>query len=79
MEVMKYFCDGMECVLIGYEGYFEVEGIMGQYDYLYGGGIYLVEMVVDVVKFKVYNLDKFVYVIQIIFFVDDIFVIIDVL
>lgn len=29
MEVIWVSCKGIECVLIGYYGYFEVEGIMG--------------------------------------------------
>ena len=79
MEVMKYSRDGMECVLIGHEGHPEVEGTMGQYDYSYGGGIYLVETVADVAKLKVHNPDKLAYVTQTTLSVDDTSAIIDAL
>lgn len=48
MEVVCVSCKYMEVVLIGYVGYFEVEGMMGQYvsDI---GGMYLVEKLEDVV------------------------------
>lgn len=79
MEVVCYSCDGYECVLIGYEGYFEVEGIMGQYDVSNGGVIYLVEDEVDVVVLEVCKFEVLYYVIQMILLMDDILKVIDVL
>ena len=35
MEVVKYSQDGSECILIGHHGHPEVEGTMGQYDFLH--------------------------------------------
>ena len=79
MEVMKYSREGMECVLIGHEGHPEVEGTMGQYDASFGGDIYLVETVADVVQLQVNKPEKLAYVTQTTLSVDDTSAIIDAL
>lgn len=71
MEVARYSRDGMECVLIGHSGHPEVEGTMGQFDYSYGGNIYLVENEADVAKLDVQNPDKLAYVTQTTLSMDD--------
>lgn len=80
LEVVWYCCVGCDVVLIGYVGYLEVEGMMGQWDCECGNGwIYLVEDVQDVDMLVLDQLENFVYIIQIILLVDDICSIIDVL
>ncbi len=71
MEVAKYSRDGNECILIGHEGHPEVVGTMGQYDYLNGGDIYLVENEADVKKLKVKNPETLSYVTQTTLSMDD--------
>lgn len=78
MEVVCVSCCGEEFIFIGYVGYLEVEGIMGQYSNL-EGGMYLVELLDDVWKLMVKNEEKFFFMIQIMLLVDDMFDVIDVL
>lgn len=79
-EVVCYCCVGCDVVLIGYVGYLEVEGIMGQWNCEVGiGQIYLVEDVEQVVMLQINQLENFVYIIQIMLLVDDMCGIIDVL
>ncbi|WP_163835137.1 4-hydroxy-3-methylbut-2-enyl diphosphate reductase [Spartinivicinus ruber] len=79
MEVARYSRDGMECVLIGHNGHPEVEGTMGQFDYNYGGNIYLVENEADVAKLEVQNPEKLAYVTQTTLSMDDTAKVIDAL
>lgn len=71
MEVLRYSRRGWECILIGHAGHPEVEGTMGQYDYSYGGRIYLVEDETDVERLTVQNPDQLAYVSQTTLSVDD--------
>lgn len=71
LEVSRYSRDGRECILIGHEGHPEVEGTMGQYDYSFGGNIYLVEDEEDVDKLVVENPDGLTYVTQTTLSMDD--------
>lgn len=79
LEVMKYSCDGRECILIGHEGHPEVEGTMGQYDTQFGGKIYLVEDENDVAKLEVKEPLRLTYVTQTTLSVDDAAKVIDAL
>jgi 4-hydroxy-3-methylbut-2-enyl diphosphate reductase len=58
-------------VLIGHHGHPEVEGTMGQYDYSFGGQIYLVENEEDVAKLQVKNPDTLSFVTQTTLSMDD--------
>lgn len=71
LEVSRYSRDGRECILIGHEGHPEVEGTMGQYDYSFGGNIYLVEDEQDVDKLVVENPEGLTYVTQTTLSMDD--------
>lgn len=71
LEVSKFSRDGRECVLIGHQGHPEVEGTMGQYDYQFGGHIYLVEDEDDVQKLEVRDPDQLAYVTQTTLSMDD--------
>ncbi len=71
LEVSRYSRDGRECILIGHEGHPEVEGTMGQYDYSFGGNIYLVEDEQDVDKLVVENPAGLTYVTQTTLSMDD--------
>ena len=71
LEVSRYSRDGRECILIGHEGHPEVEGTMGQYDYSFGGNIYLVEDEKDVDKLVVENPAGLTYVTQTTLSMDD--------
>lgn len=71
LEVSKFSRDGSECVLIGHHGHPEVEGTMGQYDYSFGGQIYLVENEEDVAKLQVKNPDTLSFVTQTTLSMDD--------
>ncbi len=79
MEVTRYSQDGCECILIGHKGHPEVEGTMGQYDYSYGGDIYLVEDVEQVRSLQVRNPDKLAFVTQTTLSMDDTAQVIDAL
>lgn len=76
VEVECYYVVGLQMVMIGYEGYFEVLGIMGQ---LFEGEVFLVEIVDDVVYIMLCDLGRLVFIIQIMLLVDDIVVIVVVL
>lgn len=78
MEVVRVSRRGEEFIFIGYVGYSEVEGIMGQYSNS-EGGMYLVESSDDVWKLTVKNEEKFFFMIQITLSVDDTFDVIDAL
>lgn len=78
MEVSRASYRGEEVVLIGHAGHIEVEGTMGQYTNS-GGGIYLVESVVDVEKLVVKNDSKLCFTTQTTLSVDDTADIIDAL
>ncbi|AHK15054.1 MULTISPECIES: 4-hydroxy-3-methylbut-2-enyl diphosphate reductase [Thalassolituus] len=71
LEVSRYSAEGRECILIGHKGHPEVEGTMGQYDYVNGGHIYLVEDEEDVAALVVNNPDKLSYVTQTTLSMDD--------
>ena len=71
LEVSRYSAEGHECILIGHKGHPEVEGTMGQYDYVNGGHIYLVEDEEDVAALVVNNPDKLSYVTQTTLSMDD--------
>lgn len=71
LEVSRYSRDGRECILIGHEGHPEVEGTMGQYDFSFGGNIYLVEDEDDVDKLVVENPEALTYVTQTTLSMDD--------
>lgn len=71
LEVSRYSRDGRECILIGHEGHPEVEGTMGQYDYSFGGNIYLVEDEDDVDRLEVENPEGLTYVTQTTLSMDD--------
>ncbi len=79
LEVMRFSKKGIECVLIGHAGHPEVEGTMGQYDYQYGGNIYLVEKAEDVQQLDVNNPDELAYVSQTTLSMDDTAAVIDAL
>ncbi len=70
MEVVRYACAGVECILIGHAGHPEVEGTMGQYDNS-EAGIYLVETVEDVAHLQLKNPDQCGVVTQTTLSVDD--------
>ncbi|WP_250656782.1 4-hydroxy-3-methylbut-2-enyl diphosphate reductase [Alkalimarinus coralli] len=71
LEVSRYSRDGRECILIGHQGHPEVEGTMGQYDFSFGGNIYLVEDEGDVDKLVVENPAGLTYVTQTTLSMDD--------
>ena len=71
LEVSRYSRDGRECILIGHQGHPEVEGTMGQYDYSFGGNIYLVEDEDDVANLNVKNPDNLTFVTQTTLSMDD--------
>lgn len=71
LEVSRFSRDGRECVLIGHQGHPEVEGTMGQYDYRFGGHIYLVEDVEDVSRLQVKDPSQLAYVTQTTLSMDD--------
>jgi len=71
MEVASYSADGRECILIGHAGHPEVEGTMGQYDRVGGGGIYLVEDERQAAALQVKNPDNLSYVTQTTLSMDD--------
>lgn len=71
MEVTRYSKDATECILIGHAGHPEVEGTMGQYDYQYGGNIYLVETIRDVANLPVKHPESLAYVSQTTLSMDD--------
>lgn len=79
MEVNRYSRDGREAILIGHEGHPEVEGTMGRYDKSFGGEIFLVETLDDVIALKINNPDKLTYVTQTTLSMDDTRKIIDAL
>ena len=79
MEVTRYSKDATECVLIGHAGHPEVEGTMGQYDYQYGGNIYLVETTRDVQHLQIKNPESLAFVSQTTLSMDDTAEIIDAL
>jgi len=79
LEVVKFAQDRRECVLIGHQGHPEVEGTMGQYDFQFGGQIYLVENVEDVKNLVVKDADKLSYVTQTTLSMDDATQVIDAL
>jgi 4-hydroxy-3-methylbut-2-enyl diphosphate reductase len=71
MEVSRYSKDATECILIGHAGHPEVEGTMGQYDFQYGGNIYLVETTQDVKNLQVKTPETLAYVTQTTLSMDD--------
>ena len=77
MEVSRYSRKGIETVLIGHRGHPEVEGTMGQYDYSYGGDIYLVESAEDVRNLEVRNPRELRFVTQTTLSKDDTAIVID--
>ncbi|MDG9978402.1 4-hydroxy-3-methylbut-2-enyl diphosphate reductase [Ectopseudomonas oleovorans] len=79
MEVVRYSCEGRECILIGHEGHPEVEGTMGQYDASNGGAIYLVEDEADVAELQVRNSENLAFVTQTTLSMDDTSKVIDAL
>ena len=79
MEVVRYSCEGRECILIGHEGHPEVEGTMGQYDASNGGAIYLVEDEADVADLQVRNPENLAFVTQTTLSMDDTSKVIDAL
>ncbi|MFT6294473.1 MAG: 4-hydroxy-3-methylbut-2-enyl diphosphate reductase [Glaciecola sp.] len=79
MEVIKFGQGGRECVLIGHQNHPEVDGTMGQYDNSFGGKIYLVESVEDVLSLTVENPEKLSYVTQTTLSMDDTSKVIDAL
>ncbi|MCP3849033.1 MAG: 4-hydroxy-3-methylbut-2-enyl diphosphate reductase [Gammaproteobacteria bacterium] len=79
LEVTRFSKMGTECILIGHAGHPEVEGTMGQYEYQYGGNIYLVEKPEDVQSLNVNNPDKLAFVSQTTLSMDDTAEVIDAL
>ena len=71
MEVVKHQADGRECILIGHAGHPEVEGTLGQYHTVDGGGIYLVESPGEVSGLQVKQPDHLAYVTQTTLSMDD--------
>ena len=71
MEVSRHSRIGREVVLVGHFGHPEVEGTMGQYDTSYGGQLYLVETVEDVMELSVQNATEIAYVTQTTLSIDD--------
>ncbi len=71
LEVSRYSRDGRECILIGHQGHPEVEGTMGQFDFSFGGHIYLVEDEADVAALQVKDASRLTYVTQTTLSVDD--------
>lgn len=71
LEVSRYSREGRECILIGHQGHPEVEGTMGQFDYRFGGHIYLVEDEQDVAALSVKNPSRLTYVTQTTLSMDD--------
>ncbi|MCU7798626.1 MAG: 4-hydroxy-3-methylbut-2-enyl diphosphate reductase [gamma proteobacterium symbiont of Lucinoma myriamae] len=79
LEVTRFSKNGTECILIGHAGHPEVEGTMGQYEYQYGGHIYLVETPADVEHLQVNNVNELAYVSQTTLSMDDTAEVIDAL
>jgi 4-hydroxy-3-methylbut-2-enyl diphosphate reductase len=79
MEVARYSIKGSEMILIGHKGHPEVEGTMGQYDNVSGGGIYLVEDVADVKALSPKNPNVLSYVSQTTLSMDDTAIVIEAL
>ena len=79
LEVLRFSEQGRECILIGHQGHPEVEGTMGQYDYTFGGNIYLVEDVSQVENLAVKSPEKLAFVTQTTLSVDDTSKVIDAL
>jgi 4-hydroxy-3-methylbut-2-enyl diphosphate reductase len=71
MEVIHHSRTGCEVILVGHAGHPEVEGTMGQYDTRYGGRLYLVETVEDVMKLSVQNSTEIAYATQTTLSIDD--------
>lgn len=71
LEVTRYSALGRECILIGHKGHPEVEGTMGQYDFIKGGNIYLVEDEEDVDALEVKDPSALSYVTQTTLSMDD--------
>ncbi|BFM10417.1 4-hydroxy-3-methylbut-2-enyl diphosphate reductase [Simiduia litorea] len=79
IEVTRYSRSGTECILIGHQGHPEVEGTMGQYERINGGGIYLVEDELHVANLEVKDPDNLAYVTQTTLSMDDTALVIDAL
>ena len=70
-EVQMHSKSGKECILIGHANHPEVEGTLGQYDTINGGGIYLVQSKEEAERLNVKNDKELYYVTQTTLSVDD--------
>ncbi len=71
MEVVRFAREGREVILIGHAGHPEIEGTVGRFDTSYGGSIYLVESIEDVMRLKVRDPNHLAFVTQTTLSVDD--------
>ena len=70
-EVQMHSKSGKECILIGHAHHPEVEGTLGQYDTINGGGIYLVQSKEEAERLNVKNDKELYFVTQTTLSVDD--------
>ena len=70
-EVQMQSKSGKECILIGHAYHPEVEGTLGQYDTINGGGIYLVQSKEEAERLNVKNDKELYFVTQTTLSVDD--------
>ena len=70
-EVQMHSKSGKECILIGHANHPEVEGTLGQYDTINGGGIYLVQSKEEAERLNVKNDKELYFVTQTTLSVDD--------
>ena len=70
-EVQMHSKSGKECILIGHAYHPEVEGTLGQYDTINGGGIYLVQSKEEAERLNVKNDKELYFVTQTTLSVDD--------
>jgi 4-hydroxy-3-methylbut-2-enyl diphosphate reductase len=71
MEITRYAREAREVFLIGHAGHPEVEGTIGQFDTSFGGSIYLVQTVEDVLALEVRDPKHVAFVTQTTLSVDD--------
>jgi 4-hydroxy-3-methylbut-2-enyl diphosphate reductase len=79
MEITRYAREAREVFLIGHAGHPEVEGTIGQFDTSFGGSIYLVQTVADVLALEVRDPSHVAFVTQTTLSVDDTASIVDAL
>jgi 4-hydroxy-3-methylbut-2-enyl diphosphate reductase len=71
MEVNRFAREAREVILIGHAGHPEVEGTMGRFDTSFGGRMYLVQGIEDVMTLQVRDPENLAFVTQTTLSVDD--------